>query len=97
MCKEKTITTVICKNSRSKLSIKQKNRKRTQQKKQKRKGVCIMGLQILKSIFIFFTVLYAISKIVNEIDNKYKNNKDKIVNLIEIIISITLTFIIFKI
>lgn len=59
-------------------------------------------LQILKIIFIFFLVLYALSKIMDGMNskyknNKYKNNKDKIINLVEIVVSIALTFTIFKI
>ncbi len=56
-----------------------------------------MELQTLKAIFIFFTAIYAISKIANGIDEKYVSNKDRLISLLEIVISITLTFIIFKI
>jgi len=56
-----------------------------------------MELQTLKAIFMFFTAIYAISKIANGIEEKYVNSKDRLINLLEIIISITLTFIIFKI
>lgn len=52
---------------------------------------------IIKAIFIFFVGLYAISKIMDGMNNKYINSKDKIINLIEIVVSIVLTFIIFKI
>ncbi len=52
---------------------------------------------IIKAIFMFFAVLYAICKMLDGMDNKYINSKDKIVNLIEIVVSIVLTFIIFKI
>ncbi len=54
-------------------------------------------MTIIKAIFIFFVGLYAICKISDGINNKYINSKDKIVNLIEIVVSIVLTFIIFKI
>ena len=54
-------------------------------------------MAIIKAIFIFFTGFYALSKIMDGINNKYINNKDKIMNLIEIVVSIILTFIIFKI
>lgn len=52
---------------------------------------------IIKAIFVFFLIIYAISKIVDGMNNKYTENKDKIVNLIEIVVSVILTFIIFKI
>lgn len=42
-------------------------------------------------------MLYAMSKITDEITNRYTNNKDKIINLIEIIINIVLTFFIYKV
>lgn len=51
---------------------------------------------IIKFIFIFFTSLYALSKMVDGMNNKYIDNKDKIVNLIEIVVSILLTFAMFK-
>lgn len=53
-------------------------------------------MAIIKVIFIFFTVLYALAKMVDGMNNKYSNNKDKIINLIEIVVSIVLTFFIFK-
>ena len=52
---------------------------------------------IIKAIFIFFTGLYALAKMVDGMNNKYINSKDKIINLIEIVVSVVLTFIIFKI
>ena len=52
---------------------------------------------LIKAIFIFFTGFYALSKIVDGMNNKYINSKDKVVNLIEIVVSVILTFIIFKI
>lgn len=54
-------------------------------------------MAIIKAIFIFFTGLYALTKIVDGMNNKYINSKDKIINLIEIVVSVILTFIIFKI
>ena len=54
-------------------------------------------MAIVKAIFIFFVGIYAISKIVDGMNNKYITNKDKIINLVEIVVSIVLTFIIFKI
>lgn len=53
-------------------------------------------MDIMKAIFIFFTGLYALNKIMDGINNKYMINKDKIINLIEIVVSTVLTFIIFK-
>ncbi|MBS5858038.1 MAG: hypothetical protein KIC60_06095 [Clostridium sp.] len=54
-------------------------------------------MAIVKAIFIFFVGIYAISKIVDGMNNKYITSKDKIINLVEIVVSIVLTFIIFKI
>lgn len=54
-------------------------------------------MAIIKAIFIFFVGIYAISKIVDGMNNKYITSKDKIINLVEIVVSIILTFIIFKI
>ena len=54
-------------------------------------------MAIIKSIFIFFIGVYALSKIVDGMNNKYIDNKDRIMNLVEIIASIILTFVIFKI
>lgn len=54
-------------------------------------------MAIIKAIFIFFIGFYALAKIVDGMNNKYINTKDKIVNLIEIVVSVVLTFIIFKI
>lgn len=54
-------------------------------------------MAIIKAIFIFFTGLYALAKMVDGMNNKYIDNKSKIVNLIEIVVSILLTFAIFKI
>ncbi len=54
-------------------------------------------MAIIKAIFIFFVGIYAISKIVDGMNNKYITSKDKIINLVEIVVSIVLTFIIFKI
>ena len=54
-------------------------------------------MAIIKTIFIFFTGLYSLAKIVDGMNNKYINAKDKVINLIEIVVSIILTFIIFKI
>lgn len=52
---------------------------------------------IIKAIFIFFIGLYALSKMVDGMNNKCITSKEKIVNLIEIIVSVILTFVIFKI
>ncbi|MCI8641015.1 MAG: hypothetical protein HFJ59_03990 [Clostridia bacterium] len=54
-------------------------------------------MAIIKATFIFFTGLYALTKMVDGINNKYTNTKDKVINLIEIVVSVVLTFIIFKI
>lgn len=54
-------------------------------------------MDIIKAFFIFFTGLYALAKMVDGMNNKYADNKSKIVNLIEIVVSILLTFTIFKI
>lgn len=54
-------------------------------------------MAIIKAIFMFFTGLYALSKMVDGMNNIYMNVKDKLVNLTEIVVSIILTFIIFKI
>lgn len=54
-------------------------------------------MAIIKAIFIFFTGLYALAKMVDGMNNKYINSKDKIINLIEIIINIVLTFFIYKV
>ena len=54
-------------------------------------------MAIIKAIFILFIGIYALSKMVDGMNNKYKNNKDKIVNLIEIVVIVILTFIIIKI
>lgn len=51
---------------------------------------------IVKAIFMFFTGLYALSKIVDGMNNKYINDKNRIMNLIEIVVSVVLTFVIFK-
>ena len=63
------------------------------------KNFLITGLifTISNGIFIFFTGLYALAKMVDGMNNKYINSKDKVVNLIEIVVSVILTFIIFKI
>jgi len=54
-------------------------------------------MAVIKAIFIFFTGLYALAKMVDGMNNKYITSKEKIVNLIEITVSIILTFFIFKI
>jgi len=54
-------------------------------------------MAIIKAIFIFFTGFYALAKMVDVMNNKYVNSKDKVVNLIEIVVNVILTFIIFKI
>lgn len=54
-------------------------------------------MAIIKAIFIFFIGLYALAKLVDGMNNKYIDNKSKIVNLIEIVVSVLLTFAIFKI
>lgn len=51
---------------------------------------------IIKAIFMFFTGLYALSKMIDGMNNKYTDNKSKMINLIEIVVSILLTFAIFK-
>lgn len=53
-------------------------------------------MAIIKAIFIFFIGLYALSKMIDGMNNKYITSKDKIINLIEIVVSIILTFAIFK-
>lgn len=53
-------------------------------------------MAMIKAIFIFFIGLYALSKMIDGMNNKYSDNKDKIINLIEIVVSIVLTFFIFK-
>lgn len=52
---------------------------------------------IIKAIFIFFIGFYALSKIVDGMNNKYIDNRGRIMNLVEIVASVILTFIIFKI
>ncbi len=52
---------------------------------------------VIKVIFILFLVIYALAKIADGLDNKYINNTDRIINLVEIVVSTILTFIIFKI
>ncbi|MFR8144763.1 MAG: hypothetical protein ACLU84_06785 [Clostridia bacterium] len=54
-------------------------------------------MAIIKAIFIFFIGFYSLSKMVDGMNNKYTTSKDKIINLIEIVVSIALTFVIFKI
>ena len=56
-----------------------------------------LKVAIIKAIFMFFTGLYALAKMVDGMNNKYINNKDKIINLIEIVVSTILTFVIYKI
>ena len=56
----------------------------------------MLKMAIIKAIFIFFIGLYALSKMIDGMNNKYSDNKDKIINLIEIVVSIVLTFFIFK-
>ncbi|MEI3355694.1 MAG: hypothetical protein V8R81_01175 [Clostridia bacterium] len=53
-------------------------------------------MAIIKAIFIFFTGFYGLSKMVDGMNNKYVTSKDKIINLIEIVVSVVLTFAIFK-
>lgn len=53
-------------------------------------------MAIIKAIFVFFMGFYAVSKIVDGMNNKYKDNKNRFMNLIEIVVSIMLTFAIFK-
>ena len=38
-------------------------------------------MAIIKAIFMFFTGLYALAKMVDGMNNKYVTNKDKIVNI----------------
>ncbi len=52
---------------------------------------------IIKAIFIFYTAFYALCKMADGMKNKYVTGKDKIINLVEIVVSIILTFLIFKI
>lgn len=52
---------------------------------------------IIKAIFIFFAMIYALSKMVDGMNNKYTNNVDRIVNLVEIVVSIAIVFVLFKI
>lgn len=54
-------------------------------------------MAIIKAIFMFFTGLYVLAKLIDGMNNKYINNKDKIINLIEIVVSTILTFVIYKI
>lgn len=56
-----------------------------------------LKVAIIKAIFMFFTGLYALAKLIDGMNNKYINNKDKIINLIEIVVSTILTFVIYKI
>lgn len=56
-----------------------------------------LKVAIIKAIFMFFTGLYALAKMVDGMNNKYADNKSKIINLIEIVVSIILTFVIYKI
>lgn len=53
-------------------------------------------MAIIKGIFMFFTGLYALAKMIDGMNNKYTTGKDKVINLIEIVVSIVLTFAIFK-
>ena len=53
-------------------------------------------MAIIKGIFIFFIGLYALSRIVVGMDNSV-DNQSRMVNLIEIVVSILLTLAIFKI
>ena len=54
-------------------------------------------MAIIKAIFIFFIGFYALSKIVDGMNNKFTTSKDKIINLIEIVVSVILLFFIFEI
>lgn len=56
----------------------------------------MLNIAIIKAIFVFFMGFYAVSKIVDGMNNKYKDNKNRFMNLIEIVVSIMLTFAIFK-
>lgn len=53
-------------------------------------------MAIIKAIFIFFIGFYALGKMVDGMNNKYVTSKDKIINLVEIVVSVLLTFFIFK-
>lgn len=53
-------------------------------------------MPIVKAIFAFLTGLYAASKMVDGMNNRISTNAGKIVNLIEIVVSISLTFEILK-
>lgn len=53
-------------------------------------------MAIIKAIFMFFTGFYALSKMVDGMNNKCITSKEKVVNLIEIVVSVLLTFAIFK-
>ena len=55
-----------------------------------------MGVWILKIIFIIFTGLFSISKIEMGIYNNFKNDKERLINLMEIVIGIILTFVIYN-
>lgn len=54
-------------------------------------------MAVVKAIFIFFVCLYVISKFITGINGSYSNNKDRIMNLIEIIFGIALALFLFKI
>ncbi len=52
---------------------------------------------IIKALFIFFLIIYSICKISDGMCHKYKNNLDRIMNIIEIVASIAMVFLIYKI
>lgn len=52
--------------------------------------------EILKTIFIFLLVILVLSKIVKELNSK-ESNRNSLVNIIEMIAIMLLTFFIYKI
>lgn len=72
-------------------------RKKTKKQLNNQKEREVLKMLIIKAIFIFFAMIYALSKMVDGMNNKYTNNVDRIVNLVEIVVSIAIVFVLFKI
>ena len=51
----------------------------------------------IKTVFIFFLIIYSICTISDGMCHKYKNNLDRVMNIVEIIVSIAMVFLIYKI
>lgn len=51
----------------------------------------------IKVIFIFFLIIYSICKISDGMAHRYKDSLDRLMNIIEIIASIAMVFLIYKI